>query len=583
MRNPFAFLKFRIYRRTFSIYVAIMLLLLGSVSTSMLFNARAMGLAQFSSEASSGFSLLEIKRQSVLTGIDRLFYRIYASRALETDFSGFFGASPEEYVRYRLSVRGPERENYLDALSSLTVETGYCIRYVLHDNGENIMAAEFNTSGCSRYRSLTAEEADRLSAGMLRYTRDVTLPGRQTGRVTFLVDPTATVEEIFSGWEDCAVCYEAGGRIFCFGTTELSEETWQSLLSGTAEKGAKRLQGHARFFWKQSSPETDYALAVVSPWEPYLFPSLQVVILIILCVIAAFVYITYLYGRQFSKDTQFLQKMLDSMADAERSNFAPVDLEGRDDEFGQIAANLNSLYRHLELLIRQKYVLTINQQRTEMNMLSAQLNPHFLYNTLEMIRLRALREGAPQAAVAAASLGQLYRNIVKTETIIPMGRELDITAQYLELMSFLYGEQMLYHMDLDSTLKELPTPKIWMQPILENFFKHNFRDDEQIKVVVVQTRRLESGVEITFFDNLGFIEADKMDELNRELTPRQIQQYAEKPDRGIGLKNVYLRLFLYYGERVSMELRNNQPAGVHIRVFIRDEEEARNAQTLDRG
>lgn len=103
MRNPFAFLKFRIYRRTFYTYCVIMLLLIGSVSGAMLFNAHAMGLAQFSSEADSNFSVLKMKRQNVLSRIDRLFFRIYASRSLETDFSGFFGATPEEYMRSRLN------------------------------------------------------------------------------------------------------------------------------------------------------------------------------------------------------------------------------------------------------------------------------------------------------------------------------------------------------------------------------------------------------------------------------------------------------------------------------------------------
>ena len=101
------------------------------------------------------------------------------------------------------------------------------------------------------------------------------------------------------------------------------------------------------------SLENPVTLAVVAPRDPYLFPSLQVVILMIFCVVGAFACITYLYGRQFTKDTRFLQKMLDSMDSVQESNFAPLDLEGRDDEFGQIASNLNSLYRHLELLIRQ--------------------------------------------------------------------------------------------------------------------------------------------------------------------------------------------------------------------------------------
>lgn len=110
MRNPFAFLKFRIYRRTFYTYCVIMLLLIGSVSGAMLFNAHAMGLAQFSSEADSNFSVLEMKRQNVLSRIDRLFFRIYASHSLETDFSGFFGATPEEYMRSRLNGSGPDTD-----------------------------------------------------------------------------------------------------------------------------------------------------------------------------------------------------------------------------------------------------------------------------------------------------------------------------------------------------------------------------------------------------------------------------------------------------------------------------------------
>lgn len=82
------------------------------------------------------------------------------------------------------------------------------------------------------------------------------------------------------------------------------------------------------------SLENPVTLAVVAPRDPYLFPSLQVVILMIFCVVGAFACITYLYGRQFTKDTRFLQKMLDSMDSVQESNFAPLDVEGRDDEFG---------------------------------------------------------------------------------------------------------------------------------------------------------------------------------------------------------------------------------------------------------
>ena len=378
------------------------------------------------------------------------------------------------------------------------------------------------------------------------------------------------------------MCYFAGETAAPAGGLALSENAWLQLAAGGDGSGTARLDGHRFFFWTRTAPEAGFAVAAVSYRQPYLFPSLYVVAGICLLVVVAFGFTTVLYGRQFTEDTRYLQRMLDSMSRVQSGGFTPMDLGDRSDEYGQIAENLNGLYRHLDTLIQQKYVLTINQQRTEMKMLSAQLNPHFLYNTLERIRLRALREGAPTAAEAAASLGQLYRNIVKTDPVIPLKQELEITGQYLELMCFLYGDQMLYHMDVDESLYDVPTPKIWMQPILENFFKHNFREDDQIKVVVVEARRRSGGLELDFFDNLGSIPESKCRELNRVLTPPRIREYAERSDKEIGLKNVYLRLYLYYGERVTMELMNNQPTGVRIRIRIRDEEE-KDVSASDRG
>lgn len=131
-----------------------MLLVISAVSVSMLYNAHRMGLEQFGSEVSADFSVLEMKRQNILTGINRFFFRIYASRSLETDFSGFFGASPEEYMQYHLSTADPGVESYPEAASSLVSESGYCIRYILYETADTITAAECSATaipatGCS--------------------------------------------------------------------------------------------------------------------------------------------------------------------------------------------------------------------------------------------------------------------------------------------------------------------------------------------------------------------------------------------------------------------------------------------------
>ena len=109
----------------------------------------------------------------------------------------------------------------------------------------------------------------------------------------------------------------------------------------------------------------------------------------------------------------------------------------------------------------------------------------------------------------------------------------------------------------------------WMQPIMENFFKHNFREDDRIKVIVLTGQRCEEGIRFTFFDNMGYIREEQLDFLNGHFTPEKSRENEENTG-GIGLQNVYYRLWLYYGDRVRMRIRNNSPSGVCIEVCLRE-------------
>ncbi len=118
-------------------------------------------------------------------------------------------------------------------------------------------------------------------------------------------------------------------------------------------------------------------------------------------------WLVVLIGR-FSRDTQYISDILKSMEQAEKENFAPVAIAGHNPEFDAIVRGLNDLYTNLENLIQREYKLTISQQKAQMDMLSAQLSPHFLYNTLERIRMRAVIDNAQDVAEATAGLAQ-YR------------------------------------------------------------------------------------------------------------------------------------------------------------------------------
>ena len=108
-----------------------------------------------------------------------------------------------------------------------------------------------------------------------------------------------------------------------------------------------------------------------------------------------------------------------------------------------------------------------------------------------------------------------------------MEKEINITKQYLDLMCFLYEDEFLYHCDMKEEVFDILTPKIWMQPIMENFFKHNFREDERIKIIVFTGEKCAEGIRLTFFDNMGYIPEGQLEYLNGGFSPEEDKKDEE--------------------------------------------------------
>lgn len=562
------FLHLKIYRRTFLLYVLIVLVF--TIALTLVFhnNMVSGGLTTYGTEVDTCFSQVERQLGTVTDAIDNFFTHLYSSGTLLDDFFHFFGATPAEYARAGLETPYPQYETYLSACNSLISDSGYCIRHILHYSTYNIIDMEYSASGYSRYRLMVPEEAESLCHGGFLYTKDIRQGAAYVGKVSFVIDVSPSVEAAFCDKRGTGVYLVSGGQARILGDPAYEDLDWESLLEDGAILGRTQApDGRNLLYSRRVSERFGCTIVSVAPESGYMGARLREMVLLGVGVILTFVLITYVYVRQFSSDSTFIKSILRSMVSAQSKDFRPVEIGTREDEFADIALHLNNLYAYLDTLIQQKYILTIRQQQTQMQMLTAQLNPHFLYNTLERIRMRALSEGAPDVAEAVADLGLVYRNIVKTEPVITLGRELEITRQYLDLMCFLYRDQFLYHCDVDDGLEEIQTPKIWMQPILENFFKHNFQNDGQLKVAVISARRDASGVRFRFFDNIGSIAEEQVALLNQQFTTDAKQKASD----GIGLTNVYERLRLFYGNRVEMSIQNQKPAGVCIQVFLKNE------------
>lgn len=566
------FLQLKIYRRTFLIYLSIVIVFFFFIISNRYNNARLAGQQFFSEHMDRAFSQAEDELDSVIGTIDNFLIRLNSSPVLKKDFFYFFGASPAEYTTSRLRSGDMTYESYLSTCDNLVTDCNYLIRYIIYYSEENVMCMEYSPEGYSRCKMIEPQEGEALCRTGYAYTRDIYRDSVYKGKIAFIIDVDVPIESAFCQQGEIAVWLEiqgAGKRLgnALDGDLEFGEITESGRLQGVFSLTSGKVGKY--FYAVNASENYSYLVVAAGRAGAYMQSQIKELWVLFFCLLLVFLLITMLYMRQFSADGRFLQDILRSVESARNGSFQRIRVGKRRDEYAVIARQLNGLYEYLEALIQEKYELTISQQRTQMQMLSSQLNPHFLYNTLERIRLRALRVQNMEVAQATANLGLLYRNIVKTEPVITLEKEIAITKQYLDLMCFLYDDQFLYHCDVKEEILGILTPKIWMQPIMENFFKHNFKENESIKVIVFTGEKCGEGIRLTFFDNMGNIPEGQLEYLNGCFTPEEGKKNEE--DRGgIGLQNVYHRLWLYYGDKASMTIRNNAPSGVCIEVLLRD-------------
>lgn len=292
--------------------------------------------------------------------------------------------------------------------------------------------------------------------------------------------------------------------------------------------------------------------------------------LIILAVGAFFLFLTFSNVRY---DARFLDRILGTIGAVKKGDFSgvPVPEEGRyrSNEYGMIARELDDMSRKLQRHIEAEYQFRLKQQEAEMRALQHQINPHFLYNTLEIIRSRALVANHTGTADIIAILGSLYRDIVKQQDVITLGDELLLLEKYLKIMHFKDPENFLYQIETeDKELLAIPTVKFWMQPLAENFFTHGYDRESPYNLLLVNLATNGDCCRVSILDNGSGIPPERVEELNSTVLSSADSAENKVGVHGIGLGNVYTRLKFFYGDSLHMCIENNPEGGIRILADI---------------
>lgn len=290
-------------------------------------------------------------------------------------------------------------------------------------------------------------------------------------------------------------------------------------------------------------------------------------VLLLIIIVSIVVLLSTLTGLHY--DAIFMTHILYIIKNVKNGQFKLIDRDEKiklDDknEYGIIIKELENMSISLNNYIEKEYEFTIKQRESEMLALQYQINPHFLYNTLEEIRAQALISNDTVTADCIANLGSLYRGIIRKPSEITLGEEFELLESYLKIMSLKYPKNFFYQFDIDDGIREIKTVKFWMQPLVENFFVHGFDLKCDYNMIVIKAYYAQNNIMIEITDNGVTLSDELLANLNDKIVKTK-----ELTTSSIGLPNVYIRLKIFYGEGFDMKISNNEnQAGVTTKLKI---------------
>ena len=334
----------------------------------------------------------------------------------------------------------------------------------------------------------------------------------------------------------------------------------------------------------QRSDYSNMLLITLKTYES-IYDELNILVItcIIITAISALVVLFCVYG--FTRKN--LKRLTDFSLDIQ--NFQPGDLTrqydvGYMDEVGVLKDSFNKMIRRLNDLVISEYQARdqlqkaeISEQKMAMLYLKQQINPHFLYNTLDMIRLKAAINKDTEVSQMLMKLVSFYRLSTKVhDSMVTVRKEVDMLDAYMSLMCYRYSE-IRYHSDIMPEAMDMEIPNFILQPLLENSLMHGLKDRRyqgSVTLRICVNEQDNSELDIWLSDDGIGIPDDKMEELNAYNAKDsealyRVQTQSQGDRTHLGVINVISRLKLYYQENAEVIYTRNKTGGTTVKIKIK--------------
>lgn len=355
---------------------------------------------------------------------------------------------------------------------------------------------------------------------------------------------------------------KAGGTID-ISNTDIGKKTSLSGYCRLDQNGSRMIA----FYQKLNS---DWTQIVMIPFNEYTKESRMMLLMFAgVAVLAIFLslLISVVISYSISKPIKQLEQSIDQI---NKGNLKDRVYVVRKDDIGKLGEHFNDMADNLEHLIEEKIEnqkrtseLVIANKTAELKMLHAQINPHFLFNTLNSIRCLAIINKAEYIAHMLESLGALLENsIMKGQENTSVESEVSLLRKYIELQQMRYGKRLKAEFLVDEELYGIEIPRFMLQPLVENAITHGIALKVEGGTIKISGERQQEMVRLTVEDDGVGLDEDKV-----RMAEERERSGKENSNHGIALSNIRSRLKLIYGERCGLEIKTGHEGKGTIAVL----------------
>lgn len=372
------------------------------------------------------------------------------------------------------------------------------------------------------------------------------------------------VEDISPSYTGNAYVVDSSGTIICSNNRKWNGIQFPVELDHITDSESHYynvIDGVDAYYYKGSMMPNGWTLITSVSRREILKDAVQMMLCMLIISIVAFIIsiICIIYvTRWITKPTE---ELLASMQAFGRGDFDSRVVPRARDEIGLIGMEYNQMASNIKMLVDQVYKLEIAQKQAEIEFLKMQINPHFLYNSLDTISWMAISRNSMEISEMAIALADLLRATIKNRNFITVDEEMQSVQDYLFIQEYRFLDKIVVDYEIQEGTSLYVMPNFILQPLIENAINHGLEPK-------IETGHLMIRVFIKDDRLLFFVEDDGVGMTEQERITLLEQCRQQDDGQSIGIKNVYRRLVLYYGSDSALQIESRAGKGTRVSFSI---------------